>query len=157
MLKQASVRQLRSGEISRDDGFIAITMRFYPRGLKKDLRDDYLNSLAPDEKLFRQFKIAQKTVGHNEAFKKVNYEKRFHLTAQGLDDLRLLSALAAHKDVYLICQCEFGERCHREILMLMAHDLFHAKIDKVFNDYFKVTALLQKMHNMAKEGNHFGP
>lgn len=47
MLKQASVSQIRSGEITRDHGFVAITMRHYPRGLKKELRDEYLGGLAP--------------------------------------------------------------------------------------------------------------
>ncbi len=137
MLKQASVRQIRSKEISRKDGYIAITMHFYPRGLSKDLRDSYLRSLAPDDKLFRQFKVAEKAFGHHGAFKKVNYEKRFHLSDQALDDLRLLSTLASRKDVYLVCQCEVGEKCHREILMLIAEKLFHVKIDRIFNSYLQ--------------------
>ena len=40
MIKQASVRQIRQGERTRKDGYVVITMCFYPRGLKKALRDD---------------------------------------------------------------------------------------------------------------------
>src|SRR4051812_7343595 len=127
MLKQGTVTQLRKGELSRKDGFIAITMRFYPRGLKRELRDEYIRDLSPDTNLFKEFKKFQKTIGHEAAFKKVNYEKRFHLSFDGYEKLRQLSELSRRQDVYLICQCEIGQYCHREIMLLIAHHQFGAK------------------------------
>jgi uncharacterized protein YeaO (DUF488 family) len=135
MLKQASVRQIRKGEVGRKDGFIAITMCFYPRGLRKELRDEYRSDLAPTKDLLKDFNKCQKELGHEEAFVKSHYEKRFTLTAEALSHLEELSKMSRKRDVYLVCQCEMGERCHREILLLLAKNKFHAKIAKVFKDY----------------------
>ncbi len=135
MLKQASVNQIRKGLVGRKDGYIVIGMCTYPRGLRKELHDEYRNDLAPDRALFKDFKHYQKSLGHEEAFQKSDYERRFSLSESGFDHLQYLSDLSKEQDVYLVCQCEVGQRCHREILMLIARRQFGAPIDRIFNRY----------------------
>jgi uncharacterized protein YeaO (DUF488 family) len=135
MLKQASVRQIRKEEITKRDGFIAITMRFYPRGLRKELRDEYRGDLAPSKELFRDFKRYQLSDGHEQGFLKSNYEERFQLSSEAEAHLAELAKRSRMQDVFLVCQCAVGERCHREILLLLAKEKFGAKIDKVFHSY----------------------
>lgn len=135
MLKQASAKQIRTGEVGRRHGHIAIAMCFYPRGLRKELRDEYRRNLAPDVKLFKEWQIHEKKSGHDEAFRLSRYEKRFTLSPEAMSDLERLSALSREKDVYVVCQCAVGERCHREILLLLAKKKFRAPISKVFHEY----------------------
>ena len=94
MLRQASVSELRRGTLSRRDGYIAVTMRFHPRGLRRELRDEYLGSLAPDRELFKDFKRHQAESGHDEAFILSRYERRFTLGAEALAHLERLAALS---------------------------------------------------------------
>jgi uncharacterized protein YeaO (DUF488 family) len=135
LLKQASAKQIRSGELTRKHGYLVVAMRFYPRGLRKNLRDEYRSDLAPELKLFKDFKKNQARFGHDRAFEKARYEKRFSLSERAMEHLRELSELSREKDVYLACQCEIGERCHREILLLLARKKFGARIGKVFHEY----------------------
>jgi len=135
MLKQASVAQLRDGEISRAQGYMVVCMAFYPRGLKKELMDEYRTHLAPDRELFAEWKEYEKKFGHEEAFKKSNYEARFALPPDALESLRRLTDISRKQDVYLICQCQIGERCHREILALIARDKYRAEIAPLHNEY----------------------
>ncbi len=136
MLDQGSVLQAKQGYFPRDSSHIVITMRFYPRFLKKELRDEFLPDLAPNKELLHDFNEAQKRLAnHNAAFPEINYEERFTLNQQALAHLERLSELSHSKDVYLLCICAPGERCHREILMLAAQHLFGCKIGKVFHEY----------------------
>ncbi len=135
MLKQASIAQIRRQEITREDGYIVIAMCLYPRGLKREWRDEFLPQLAPSRDLLADFKSFEKTVGHDEAFVRSNYYSRFQLGESGGHDLRHVSDLSRTRDVYLVCQCEMGERCHREILLLMARARFGVEIGAVYHDY----------------------
>jgi uncharacterized protein YeaO (DUF488 family) len=135
MLKQGSVGQLRSGELTRAQGYIVVCMAFYPRGLKKDLLDEYRTHLAPDKELFKDWKNFEQQFGHDEAFKRSNYEARFTLNPEAMESLRRLTDKSRKQDVYLLCQCEPGQRCHREILLLIARDKLGADIGPVHNAY----------------------
>lgn len=145
MLRQASVGQIRRGEITRKQGYIVITMCFYPRGLRKELRDEYRGDLAPDRALFKDFKRWQKELGHEKGFELSHYDDRFSLSASALETLSRLSRLSWERDVYLVCQCEPGERCHREILMLLAERRFGASIDLVRNEYPRTRILSRSL------------
>ena len=144
MLKQGSVGQIRRGELTRKDGYLVIAMRFYPRGLRKDLRDEYQGSLAPDLALFKDFKRWQLKMGHEQGFEKSNYDELFFLSLSALEELKRLAELSRRRDVYLVCQCEVGERCHREMLMLLAKKRFGAKIGSVSHDYSRTRILCGK-------------
>ena len=135
MLKQASVQQVRQQTLPRENSLIVIVMCFYPRGIRKEWRDDYRSELAPDRELFQEWKSFEKTAGHDEAFQLTNYEFRFWLSELGLRYFNYYCDESSEKDVYLVCQCKVGEKCHREMLMLMGHRLFGAKMDKIHNLY----------------------
>src|SRR4051812_40070299 len=135
MLFQASVQQVRQQELPRRNAHIGVTMCYYPRGIKKEWRDEYRKELAPDSALLKDWKAFEKLYGHETAFKRSNYEKRFLLSEQALASLKMYSEQSQKKNVYFVCQCGLGERCHREMLLLLAEKLFHAKIGKVYNAY----------------------
>jgi uncharacterized protein YeaO (DUF488 family) len=135
MLQQASVRQIRSGEITRQQGRVVIAMCFYPRGLRKELRDEYLRCLAPDPVLFRDWKRFERECGHEEAFARSHYEDRFALSEEALSHLERLSSESRSRDIFLVCQCEVGERCHREMLLSLAKERFGASVGPIFHSY----------------------
>jgi len=136
MLKQTSVAEIKRGAFPRDRSHLVITMRYYPRFLRKELRDEFIPELAPRKELLTDFNAAQKRLGdHNGSFAAVTYEERFQLTPDGVAHLKRLADLSATKDVYLACICAVGERCHREILMLIAHDMFGCAIGDVYHEY----------------------
>lgn len=136
MLKQASIAQVKNREIPRSGSHIVIAMRFYPRFLKKELRDEFVCHLAPEKELLKDFNEAQRSLrDHNSAFAHVDYNRRFELSASGRANLERLSLLSFQRDVYLACICAMGERCHREILMLAGAKLYGCPIGEVFHDY----------------------
>jgi uncharacterized protein YeaO (DUF488 family) len=137
MLRQASVGDLFSGRIQRKDGYIAVVMKHYPRGLRRELRDEYVRILSPPFLLFREFRRYKLSlVDHDEAFEACDYEDHFWIEEEGFDDLKRLAKLSRAQDVYLVCQCNVGERCHRELLMMLAQKLYGAETE-LFNSYPK--------------------
>ncbi len=131
MLKKACVADLKSRHVVREMGHIAVVMRHYPRGLSKLLIDEYVNALAPQPELLKDF-LAQKRKldgNHNAAFQTVDYEKRFRLAEDGVEHLRRLAEMSSGRDVYLLCQCAMDQRCHRELLLIAARRWFDAKTE----------------------------
>jgi uncharacterized protein YeaO (DUF488 family) len=127
MLKEASVADLTSGSVTRAQGHVVIAMCFYPRGVSRSLRDEYLRVLAPDRTLFREFKDRERAHGdHDRAFAEVDYVRRFRLEPAGLTELERLSELSRTRDVYLVCQCRVGQACHRQLLLRLARERFGA-------------------------------
>lgn len=135
MLRQASIGQIHRGELTKRDGYLVAAMRFYPRGLKRELLDEYRSDLAPDLELFRDFKKHQKAAGHEEAFNASRYEERFSLRRSAFEHLRVLADAAKSADVFLACQCEVRERCHREMLLLIARERFAASTAPLSHAY----------------------
>jgi len=135
MLKQACVADLKSGRVSRADGYIVLAMRRYPRGVSKTLRDEYLSCLGPQAELLNDLHAHKKTLPHNDAFDKADYESRFELNADGRAALKRLVDLSATRDVYLICQCGPEQKCHRELLLLLAEKWYKAPIPKLRFEY----------------------
>ena len=135
MLHQGTVAQLRNLEIQRGSQYLAITMRTYPRGIKKELSDEYMSCLAPDPSLFKEFKALQKTRGHERAFQECDYENKFRISQLAFYHLKRLADISKSQETYLICQCELGQRCHRELLLIIAHQEFGAQIGALFHEY----------------------
>jgi uncharacterized protein YeaO (DUF488 family) len=136
VLKQASIAQVKDKDIPREKTRIVIAMRFYPRFLRKELRDEFVCELAPEKQLLHEFNAAQKRLcDHNPAFAAVDYEHRFKLSPLGREHLTRLAQLSAENDVYLVCICALGGMCHREMLMLMAQKLYGSEIGEVFHAY----------------------
>lgn len=145
MLRQASVAELKKGTVSRKGGHVVIAMRTYPRQVTKLERDEYIVDLSPEPALFREFKECERRTGdHDAAFAEVRYEQRFALGSTALSELARMSKLAAERDVYLICQCARGARCHRELLLLAARHAFDADAEPPLNAYPEFTARLER-------------
>jgi len=136
MLKQCSVADIKNKSIARENSHLVVAMRYYPRFLKKELRDEFVCELAPTKELLADFNAAQKRLGtHNASFGEVDYENRFRLSAAGWAHLKRLAEMSQKKDVYIICLCNLGDRCHREMLMLMSNELFGTETGQVFHTY----------------------
>ena len=149
-MRQGSVRQLRTGAIARSTGHIAICMCFHPRNLAARFRDEYLSSLAPDQELFRDWQEKRDEVGHDRAFAEARYQERFHLGAKAFRDLERLTELSREKHVYIVCQCETGFRCHREMLLLTARQEFGAETGLVYHQYPTYLARVSALRRVAE-------
>jgi uncharacterized protein YeaO (DUF488 family) len=121
MLLRAPVAALKAGQISKRHAHVVVAMRHYPRFTPKELVHEYVRALAPEATLFSEFKALDRSLKeHNLAFAAVRYEERFQLAPEGVAQLQRLAAQAATKDVYLICQCDHEQRCHCDLLLLLA-------------------------------------
>jgi hypothetical protein len=122
MLRRASVADVKAGRVAGGSSHIVVVMLHYPRFLAADLRDEYVRALAPPAELFEEFKALERATGdHDRAFAEVDYERRFWLAKPGLAELERLAAKArAGIDVVLVCQCTADQKCHADLLLLMA-------------------------------------
>lgn len=137
MIRQATVEDISSERVTKRHGRVVVVTRYYPRYLKKKLIDDYFAVLAPPKELLHEFKEReeQMSADHDGAFEAIDYESKFTLSDEGIAVLRDLSEESKTRPVYLVCHCKIGQRCHREILMLAARELFGATIGKVTLEY----------------------
>ena len=136
MLKQARVEDISKNRITKLHGHIVVVTHFYPRFLKRKFIHEYIHELAPTRALLKEFKNQEELSGdHDAGFSEVDYESKFSLSESGLAELRRLAEQANEKDVYLVCHCTVGQRCHRELLLLIAKEKFSAKISKVHHEY----------------------
>ncbi len=132
MLKKGCVDELKSGALTKARGrHIVLPMCHYPRGLPKKLIDEYVKVLAPEKKLLDDFHAERerKDGNHNAAFLSCHYQKRFTLAPEGIAELQRLAELSGEEDVYLVCQCQMDQRCHRELLLIMAKKWWAAKTE----------------------------
>lgn len=137
MLKQASVSDLLQDRVSRSrKNYVVITMRRYPRFVNRAFRDEYVAEMSPDWKLFEAWLTAKrKYQDHDGAFTRSRFEERFTISHEGLEHLGRLCALAVTKDVYFVCQCKVGEKCHREMVLMLAKKWFKVKVEKPTHAY----------------------
>lgn len=92
--------------------------------------------MSPEKKLFEDWLSAKRRYqNHDGAFSKSRFEQRFDVSDEGLEELARLSELAKKRDVFLVCQCHSGHKCHREFLLLLARKLYKAKAEKPKHDY----------------------
>ena len=152
VLRQGSVSDLITDRVSREKGYVVITMRRYPRFINRSLRDEYLSCMSPDWPLFEDWISAKRRYqNHDGAFGRVRFEERFDVNDAGLEQIRRLSQMAADRDVFLICQCPTGRRCHREFLLILARRLFGAKAEEPANDYPKFEARLPEFRKRLRQ------
>jgi uncharacterized protein YeaO (DUF488 family) len=137
MLRQASVSDLIMDRVSRSrKTYIVITMRRYPRFVNRALRDEYTPEMSPEPSLHEDWLSAKRKYNdHNGAFARTHYEKRFTISEKGYEQLKRFSEMSKKKDVYFICSCRVGQRCHREMVLLLAQKWFKAKIDQLSHFY----------------------
>ncbi len=143
MFKQATVEDVSNRRITRLHGRIVAVTHYYPRYLQKKLIDEYHKSLAPTRQLLEEFKAAEERLGdHDRGFEEIDYESKFWLSEEGFAELQRLSIEAESKTVYLVCHCSVGQRCHREVLMVLASTLYQAPIGKLSFSWEKFRARL---------------
>ncbi len=118
---RASVSDVKAGRVGGANGqHVVVAMRVYPRFLPRVLVDEYVPSLSPEPGLFAEYRALKQASGkQNEAFDEVDYEHRFAIGDEGLAHLARLPALPA-KAVVLVCQCAPTERCHVDLVLLLA-------------------------------------
>jgi hypothetical protein len=44
-----------------------------------------------------------------------------------------------------VCQCDLGQRCHRELLLLTAREAFGATVRRIHHDYPRFQARLPEL------------
>lgn len=136
MIKQATVEDISNRRITRLHGQIIVVTHYYPRFLKSNLIHEYHKELAPTRELLTEFKEKEEALGHHDdAFIAVNYEDKFWLSDEGFTTLQKLSIEAETSQIYLVCHCKVGQRCHREILMVLAAEKFKAPIGRLSFDW----------------------
>ena len=136
MLYRAPVADLKSGRIARRYSYTVVVMQHYPRFLPKEMVDEYLHCLAPERGLFSEFKaLDRETKDHDAAFAAVRYEERFAVGPEGAEALGRLSQLSRERDVFLLCQCKTLERCHADLLLVLARRWFKAPTSYVRVSY----------------------
>jgi uncharacterized protein YeaO (DUF488 family) len=146
MLRRASVWDVENGRVSRENSYLAVVMRFYPRFLKRERVDEYIRDLAPPAELFSDFKEKdRKLKNHNSAFYLSNYEKRFFVSDEGKKRLAELVELSKTNDVVLICQCRDFDRCHCDLLLLWAEKHLGASVQGLIFDYPEFKARLREI------------
>jgi uncharacterized protein YeaO (DUF488 family) len=91
-----------------------------------------INRLSPQKELFEQYRANKKQLeDQNQAFELTKYQQKFKLTTDGLQNLQELVELSKKQDVYMICQCKQNERCHVDLMLLIAKTNFGAKIGEL--------------------------
>jgi uncharacterized protein YeaO (DUF488 family) len=96
---------------SPDDGLRILVTRYWPRGLKREVVDEYNTALAPSRELLRVFKHEGLTWAAY--VRRYLAEMRSETAQSGISRLR---GLAASQRVTLMCICEDESRCHRSLL-----------------------------------------
>lgn len=143
MLQRASVSDIKAGALTKSEGHLVVTMRAYPRFLSRSLVHDYKPSLSPQKELFGRYRDIKKKIGdQNQAFERAGYQREFKLGPDGLQDLRDLAELSKQENVYLICQCKTTERCHVDLMLLIAKTKWGAEIGDLPFEYSDFLARL---------------
>ncbi len=154
MLRTGTVGEIRSGRLTRAHGHVVLAMRLHPRGMARALRDEFIAALAPERALLDDFHAARAASGdHDGAFDDVDYLRRFALSVEAVSHLARLAALARDRDVFLVCQCDAEQRCHRDLLLLAAHAWFGTEVAPPRHDYAAFAARLGAGH-LARQDGH---
>ena len=136
LIKRTSIGNLKNGNISKENAYLVIAMRIYPRFLPKALVHEFAQSLSPQADLFARYREYKKKSGdQNQAFQFARYEQEFALSELGMKELKRIVDIAEIHDVYLICQCESHEFCHVDLILLIAQKKLGARIGKLASDY----------------------
>ncbi len=94
---------------SREDGFRLLTMRLWPRGVKRGHADSWEKELGPSRELLRDFK--------DEKINWSAFKKRYRQEMKEKPELLGPWRQRAHKEtITLLCSCVDENRCHRTLL-----------------------------------------
>jgi uncharacterized protein YeaO (DUF488 family) len=96
---------------SPEDGYRVLATRYWPRGVPKSAKDEYVVKLAPSKELLREFK--HESLSWGEYVPRYIAEMR-NEAAQS--EIRRLANLAESRTITLMCVCEDELHCHRSLL-----------------------------------------
>ena len=145
MLKPAVIGEIQDGTITKENGFLCVVTRYYPRFLARNRIDEYVALLSPTKKLLADFKNASRRIGHDAAFLKIDYQNQFALTSDALNELERLTLISKASDVFLSCYCAREHFCHRDLLLIYAEKFYGAEIEKPHHDYAVFRERIEKM------------
>ena len=94
------------------DGYRLLTMRYWPRGVRKDRVDAWERGLAPTRELLADYRT--------EAIDWPEYERRYRYEMatrpESIGALDALRQRSANETVTVLCGCKDETRCHRTLL-----------------------------------------
>ena len=98
-------------EPSPEDGLRILITRYWPRGIRRELVDEYDTKVAPSRELLREFK--------HEALAWEPYTQRYFAEMQSEEaqrEIARLAEIARTRTITLMCVCEDETHCHRSLL-----------------------------------------
>ena len=96
---------------SPDDGYRVLATRYWPRGVRKDVADEYTTKVAPSRQLLREFKHENLSW---EAYTSLYMDEM--CTEEARSEIRRLADIAKSRTITLMCVCEDENRCHRSLV-----------------------------------------
>jgi len=99
---------------SGEDGLRVLVTRYWPRGVKKGLVDEWVRAVSTPAELIREYKAGG-----------LEWERFSELYAgylkgpegsEGFSALKALVKASGRKGVTLLCSCKEADKCHRTIL-----------------------------------------
>ena len=115
-----------------NDGDRVLVTRFWPRGVRRQLVQEWCRVLAPSAPLLKQYK--RMDISWNEFVASYKIEIDTDAGRQAIDDLR---ARATSSNVTLLCYEPTGMHCHRHLLYYMILDPkgLHATFEPEYTDH----------------------
>ncbi|MBI5235468.1 MAG: DUF488 family protein [Deltaproteobacteria bacterium] len=110
MIKTKSIYEAPSD----DDGLRVLVTRYWPRGVKKEVRALWVRELGPESELIKRWKSGAMSWAEFKAA--YSLEHKGHVKKTALDELRQAMKADDSGVVTLLCVCADEKRCHRTIL-----------------------------------------
>ena len=95
-----------------DDGFRLLTMRYWPRGIRKALVDAWDRGLAPSRELLQG--VRTRTITWEQYV--VRYLEEMATRPDSIASVSALKERAQHEVVTVMCSCKDEMHCHRSLL-----------------------------------------
>ena len=99
-----------------DDGFRLLTMRYWPRGIRRELVDRWERGLAPSRELLAD--IRSGAIAWDEFAERYRFEMQTR--PDSIAAMDALRAQAAAEVVTVMCGCKEALHCHRTLLQALA-------------------------------------
>jgi uncharacterized protein YeaO (DUF488 family) len=96
---------------ARDDGLRVLATQYWPRGVSRDRVGAYKRLLGPSRELLRDFRDGR--IAWTEFGRRYRAEMKADEHRREID---ALAAVAANKNVTIMCVCRSDEHCHRRLL-----------------------------------------
>jgi uncharacterized protein YeaO (DUF488 family) len=109
-----------------EDGLRVLTMRYWPRGVRRDSVHIYAPQLAPSVRLLRRFReldripaIEITATAREEQWQRLMEEFRAEMRLQRESMDELFRRHLTGETISLLCGCHDPLRCHRTVLALL--------------------------------------